>query len=94
MKQYDAVSMLAFVENQRTHIETEVNKTVFPEIVYPDLVPVDNSAPEWTKTITFRDSESFGQAGWINGNADDIPLAGTKAGQSQSTVEMAGIGYG
>lgn len=94
MKQYDAVSMLAFVENQRNHIETEVNKTVFPEVQYQLLVPIDNSAPEWTKTITFRDSESYGQAGWINGNADDIPLAGTKAGQSQSTVEMAGIGYG
>lgn len=94
MKQFDAVSMLAFVENQRNHIETEVNKTVFPEVQYQLLVPIDNSAPEWTKTITFRDSESYGKAGWINGNSDDIPLAGTKAGQSQSTVEMAGIGYG
>jgi len=94
MKQYDAVSMLAFVENQRNYIEQEVNRTVFPEVQYQLLLPVDTSAHEWTKTITFRSAESYGQADWINGNADDIPLAGNTYGQSQSTVQMAGIGYG
>lgn len=93
MKVYDAPTMLAFVENQRNHIETEVNQTIFPEIVYPDLVPVDNSAPEWTKTVTVRTAEQFGQAGWINGNANDIPTAGNKYGESQTEVHMAGIGY-
>ena len=93
MKVFDAPTMLAFVEGQRNHIETEVNRTIFPEIVYPDLVPVDNSAPEWTKTITFRDAESFGTADWINGNANDIPTAGNVYGQSQSEVHMAGVGY-
>lgn len=93
MKVYDAPTMLAFVENQRNHIETEVNRTIFPEVVYPDLVPVDNSAPEWSKTITFRTAETYGQAGWINGNANDIPTAGNKYGESQSAIHMAGIGY-
>ena len=94
MKQFDAVSMLAFVENQRNYIEQEVNRTVFPEISYASLIPIDSSAPEWTRTITFRDAETYGKADWINGNADDIPLAGNTYGQSQTEVQMAGIGYG
>lgn len=93
-KHYDASTMLAFVENQRNHIETEVNKTIFPEVQYSQLIPVDNSAPEWTKTVTVYSSEQHGAADWINGNANDIPLAGNKYGKNESRIEMAGIGYG
>ena len=76
MKMYDAATALAFVENARKYVEKEVNETIFPEILYPSLIPVDTSAPEWTKTIEYRSQESYGKADWINGNADDIPLAG------------------
>lgn len=93
MRMLDASSMLAFVESQRTHIETEVNATIFPDILYQTLVPVDNTAPPWVKTITARSSEGFGQAAFINGNADDIPTAGNTYGQNQIKVKMAGIGY-
>lgn len=94
MKHLDANTALAFIEGQRVHIETEVNKTIFPEVQYAQLIPIDNSAPEWTRTITVKSAESWGQADWINGNADDIPLAGNKVSKSESTVQMAGIGYG
>lgn len=90
----DANSVLAFIEGQRNVIEAEVNKTVFPEILYSSLIPVDRSAPEWTRTITVRNSEAYGKADWVNGNADDINLAGNKYGESQSEIYMAGIGYG
>ena len=94
MKMYDAATALAFIENARKYVEREVNETIFPEILYPSLIPVDTSAPEWTKTIEYRSQESYGKADWINGNADDIPLAGNSYGKDQSTVFMAGIGYG
>lgn len=93
MRMLDASSMLAFVEGQRTHIETQVNATVFPEVLYPSLVPVDNSAAPWVKTITARSTEAYGQADFINGSADDIPTAGNTASQNQIAVKMAGIGY-
>lgn len=94
MKFIDAATALAFINNQRTHIEREVYKTIFPEITYQELVPVDTSAPEWTKTITVYSSDQWGDAEWINGNADDIPLAGNTYGKSESTIQMAGVGYG
>ncbi len=94
MKHYDANTMLAFINNQRNHIETTVNKTIFPEVQYAQLIPVDTSAPEWTKTVTYYNQESYGQADWVNGNADDIPLAGNTYGKSEEKIHMAGIGYG
>lgn len=89
-----ANTMLAFVNGQREHIETEVYETVYPEVQYANLIPVDNSAPEWTQTVTYKSKDMYGKADWVNGNADDINLAGTTAKKQQSTVEMAGIGYG
>lgn len=93
MADFDSNTALAFVNGQRDIIEPIVNATVFPEVLYADLIPVDTSAPEWTRSITVRNSEMYGSAGWINGNADDINVAGNKYGESQSTVHMAGIGY-
>lgn len=94
MKMYDADSAMAFIEGARKYVEREVNETIFPEILYPSLIPVDTSAPEWTKTIEYSSHESYGKAKPINGNADDMPLAGNTYGKTQSTVYMAGIGYG
>lgn len=91
---YDAQAALAFVLSQTTHIERAVNEMVYPDIQYPGLVPVDTSAPEWTKTVTYFSADKFGKADWVNGNADDIPKAGTERSVLNTSVFMAGIGYG
>ncbi|MFU6499138.1 DUF2184 domain-containing protein, partial [Pseudomonas aeruginosa] len=66
----------------------------YPDIQYPQLIPVDTSAPEWIKTVTYYSSDKVGKADWINGNADDIPLASTERSKFETNVHMAGIGYG
>jgi hypothetical protein len=93
-KLFDAQAALGFVTAQTTHIEREVNETVYPDIQYPALVPVDTSAHPFAKTVTYYSSDKFGAAKWINGNADDIPLAGTELAKHETSVHMAGIGYG
>ncbi|WP_299085288.1 DUF2184 domain-containing protein [uncultured Paraglaciecola sp.] len=85
---------MTFVEKQKTHIESGVNATVYPEIQYPSLIPVDTSAHPFAKSVTYYSSDKFGKANWINGNSDDIPLAGTELAQHETQVYMAGIGYG
>lgn len=94
MKAIDAQAAMSFLVNQQSHIETEVNETKYPEIQYPALVPVDTSAHDFAKTITYYSSDKHGEAKWINGNADDIPLAGTELQKHETSVHMAGIGYG
>jgi len=90
----DAQVALGFVEEQATYVETQVNEAVYPEIVYPQLIPVDTGANPFTQTVTYYSSDKFGQAKWINGNSDDIPMAGTERAQHKTAVHTAAIGYG
>ncbi|ALZ09068.1 hypothetical protein HV99_19780 [Pseudomonas aeruginosa] len=93
-KLLDAQAALGFVVSQTTYIERQVNEIVYPDIQYPQLIPVDTSAPEWIKSITYYSADKVGRADWINGNADDIPLASTDRSKFETQVHMAGIGYG
>lgn len=90
----DAQAALGFVVSQTSYIERQVNEIVYPDIQYPGLIPVDTSAPEWIKSVTYYSSDKAGKADWINGNADDIPLASTERTKFETSVHMAGIGYG
>lgn len=90
----DAQAALTFVLNQATYIESEVEKIDYPDVQYPDLIPVDFSAPEWTKTVTYFSSDRVGKADWFAGNARDVPRADVERQKYETTVEMAAIGYG
>lgn len=91
---YDARTALNYLLGQTSYIERTVNETVYPDVQYPQLVPVDTSAPEWVKTVTYFSGDNYGAADWINGNSDDIPLAGTDRNMFETAVYTAGIGYG
>jgi hypothetical protein len=94
IKLLDAQAALGFMLSQTTYIERAVNQIVYGDIQYQDLIPVDTSAPEWVKTVTYYSGDKFGKAGWINGNADDIPRAGSERTKFETSVYTAGIGYG
>lgn len=91
---FDAQAALGFVVAQTSIIEPGVYKTVYPSVQYRGLVPVDTSGSEFATSVTYYSSDQYGKAGWINGNADDIPKAGTTRAQHQTGVHTAGIGYG
>lgn len=90
----DAQSALGFVLAQTSHIEPGVYATKYPDIQYRTLIPIDTSAHPFATSVTYFSSDRFGEAGWINGNADDIPRAGTTRNKSETPVYTAGIGYG
>lgn len=84
---------LGFVESQTAYVEAGVYRTRFPSIRYPGLIPVDYSAPEWIKTITYYSMDITGRADWIADRASDIPVVGTRLAQDETAIHMAGIGY-
>lgn len=90
----DAQSALGFVTAQTSHIEPGVYATKYPDIQYRTLIPIDTSAHPFATSVTYFSSDRFGEAGWINGNADDIPRAGTTRNKFETPVYTAGIGYG
>jgi len=90
----DAQAALGFVIAQASIIEPGIYRTVYPDIQYRTLVPVDTSGSEFATSVTYFSQDQYGKADWINGNADDIPKAGTVRSKFETPVYTAGIGYG
>lgn len=84
---------LGFLVSQTSHIESEVYKIKYPDITYSDLIPIDTSANQWARSVTYYSMDGAGRANWINGRARDIPMVDTQRGKHETEVHMAGIGY-
>jgi hypothetical protein len=89
----DAQAALSFVVGQRSHIETEVVRKEFPEIMYPRLIPVDTSANPYAPSVTFFSQDTVGKAKFINSKGDDIPLVDVMRTKFEQTVNEGGVGY-
>lgn len=85
---------LSFLIRQATLIEPTVYAMKYQEIQYPTLVPVDTSAPDWIQSVTYFSMDGVGRAEWFHGNAQDIPKVGLTREKFETSVSMAGIGYG
>jgi hypothetical protein len=94
MKVFDAQAALGFIIAQTAHVEAGVYQMRYADIQYPQLIPVDTSAHPFAKTVTYFSADKAGAADWINGNADDIPMADVEMSQFETAVFTAGIGYG
>jgi hypothetical protein len=87
-------SAFNFVVNQNTFIEQQVVRIQYPEVQYPDLVPVETSTGnEWVKSITYFSADMVGRADWFHHQALDVPLADLAREKFERGIEMAAIGY-
>lgn len=94
MRLLDAQAALSFVISQTSHVETQVWKKLYPEITYPEFVPIDESAHPWATTVTYFSSDYTGKAAWIHSFAQDFPMVGTNRTKHETEVSMGGVGYG
>lgn len=83
----------SFLLSQTAYIEQEVYKIQYPEIVYQQLIPIDTSAGEWAKSVTYFSMDKVGAANWLNHMASDMPFADINRNKFEQGIEMAGIGY-
>jgi hypothetical protein len=90
---YDDQEALSFLVSQTTYIEAEVYRIQYPEILYKQLVPVDSSANEWAKSVTYFSMDKVGHADWFSGQASDMRFADINRNKYEQGIEMAGIGY-
>jgi hypothetical protein len=84
---------LGFLLSQTAYIEQEAYRIQYPEIIYNQLIPIDSSAGEWSKSITYFSLDKVGQAQWLNSSATDLPYADINRQKFEQSIEMAGIGY-
>jgi hypothetical protein len=89
----DAQQALGFVVSQTSHIEATVYEEQYPEIQYDKLIPIDTSANEWAKSVTYYSMNKVGAAGWFHHYAKDIHVADSERAKHEVGVEMADIGY-
>ena len=89
----DAQQALGFLVSQTSYIESSVVEIVYPDVQYPLLIPVDTSANEWAKSVTYYSSDKVGRAGWFHGFAKDIHIADVERAAHEVGIEMADIGY-
>lgn len=92
-KMVDAQEALGFLTAQTSSIEAQVVRVLYPDIQYPLLIPVDTSANEWAKSITFFSMDRVGRADWFNHLGKDLPLADVNRAKFEHGIELAGIGY-
>ncbi|MDR6632352.1 hypothetical protein J2X72_001136 [Phyllobacterium sp. 1468] len=85
---------LNFLRTAQNYIEPGIYARQYPDFQYRELVPVDNSAPDWTTAIDFFSmGDDVGQAREVSADGDDIPFVDFKLDSGNSRVFMAGIGY-
>lgn len=85
---------LAFLVSQAAHIEPQVYQIQYPDIQYPNLIPVDTSAGEWARTVTFFSADQVGRANWLHHEANDTNRADVTYGVHNESVHLAEVGYG
>src|SRR5499427_2227389 len=84
---------LGFLLSQTAYIEAEVYRIQYPDIIYAQLIPIDTSAGEWAKSVTYFSLDKVGQAQWLSHVATDMPYADINRGKFEQGIELAGIGY-
>jgi hypothetical protein len=90
---FDNQQALGFLQSQVSYIETQVYRIQYPEILYPRLMPIDSSASEWAKSITYYSIDRVGVADWFDGSATSMPMADINRDKREQGIEMAAIGY-
>lgn len=90
---FDAQQQLDFLRSQLTYVESTVYRIQYPEIMYPRLMPIDTSANEWARSVTFYSMDRAGLADWFDANATSLPLADVTRDRREQGIEMAAIGY-
>lgn len=85
---------LNFLRTAQNYIEPGIYARQYPDFQYRELVPVDNSAPDWTTAIDFFSmGDDVGEAREFAPDGDDINFVDFKLDQGTSRVVMIGIGY-
>ncbi|APH59922.1 DUF2184 domain-containing protein [Granulibacter bethesdensis] len=91
---FDAQTGLSFLVSQAAALEAEIYRIQYADILYPSLIPVDTTAPEWIQVVEYVSADTVGRAQWFNGQAQDVPRADIVRDRLRVTVSMAAIGYG
>jgi len=85
---------VAFYISQLTNLEAKVYETLYPDIIFDELVPVNTSDPEWVDNVAYMSFNAVTMAKFIAANGRDLPQADIDTSISYIPVHYAGNSYG
>lgn len=85
---------VAFYISQLTNLEAKVYETLYPDIIFPELVPVNTSDPEWVDQVAYMSFNAVTMGKFIAANGRDLPQSDIDASISFIPVGYAGNSYG
>jgi len=84
---------MGFLISELTTVESEVLRQPYPQITYPEIVPVDTSAPEGIEGIAFKTLDWAGEPAPLSDKGNDFPLVSLAAGIGLVQVHTWALGY-
>ena len=93
--QFDSnpAAAISFLVQQAAHIEQEVYKVEYPQYKASQLVDIDRSAPDWTKSVIFRMSDVRGKLGWLGDQSNDINMVDVGRDMGTHAITTGALGY-
>lgn len=88
-----AQAALSFLFSELTYVEQEVLRQPYPEIRYPEIVPVDTSAPDFAESIAFKTFDFSGEPKLLGDRGNDVPLIETASSKGSVSVHEYALGY-
>ena len=85
---------IAFYISQLAGLQAQVYQTLYPDIIYRDLIPVDTSDPEWVDSVQYISYNAVTMGKFIAANGMDLPQSDITASISTIPVGYAGTSYG
>lgn len=92
-KDNKAQAMLSFLFSELTHVEQEVLRQPYPEIKYPRIIPMDESAPDFAEAVAFKTMDFTGDPELYSEHAGDIPLVEIASSKGSVSVYAYALGY-
>ena len=95
MNTFDAKAQaaLSFLFSELTYVEQEVLRQPYPEIKYPQIIPIDTSAPDYADSIACKTLDFSGEPQLLGAKAGDIPLVEIAQSKGSTTVHTYAQGY-
>ena len=85
---------IAFYISQLAGLQAQVYQTLYPDIIYRDLIPVDTSDPEWVDSVQYISYNAVTMGKFIGASGKDLPQSDINASISTIPVGYAGNSYG
>lgn len=84
---------LSFLQQQGAYIEPNVYRIEYPQYQYTSMLPLDGSAPDWSKSVLFQSIDVRGEMQLLSDLGDDIPTVDIAKKQGYHNIQTAALGY-